>query len=147
MPIINKKQTMQFHPCCLPISPRYYKAIEKQVSQANLANEATSLTINFRDSSYSADAGGYHPVEMMIRQEGDKWHICYITDFAYTGGPYPELAIELDFNLECNTFRQMFAKPCDLAHRGVKSFYRMWEGNFLAYLSNGVFDQIKVTAN
>ncbi|GAL11443.1 hypothetical protein JCM19233_2433 [Vibrio astriarenae] len=39
----------------------------------------------------------------------------------------------------------MFLAPCALAHREVKSFYRTWEGNFLEYLSDGVFDQIKVS--
>ncbi|MFA0026432.1 DUF2787 family protein, partial [Vibrio sp. 10N.261.49.A5] len=108
-------------------------------------NDSDLLTVNFRDTSYSAEAGGYHPVEIMIRNEGNKWRLCYITDFAYSGGVYPELAIELDFNIESNIFRQMSLAPCALAHREVKSFYRTWEGNFLEYLSDGVFDQIKVT--
>ncbi|TCN91492.1 DUF2787 domain-containing protein [Vibrio crassostreae] len=145
MPVSTKFQTMQFHPCVLPISTRFYNVITKQVQQGNGGNDSDLLTVNFRDTSYSAEAGGYHPVEIMIRNEGNKWRLCYITDFAYSGGVYPELAIELDFNIESNIFRQMFLAPCTLAHREVKSFYRTWEGNFLEYLSDGVFDQIKVT--
>ncbi|MBO7910473.1 DUF2787 domain-containing protein [Vibrio sp. G41H] len=145
MPVSTKFQTMQFHPCVLPISTRFYNVITKQVQQGNGNNDSDLLTVNFRDTSYSAEAGGYHPVEIMIRNEGNKWRLCYITDFAYSGGVYPELTIELDFNIESNIFRQMFLAPCALAHREVKSFYRTWEGNFLEYLSDGVFDQIKVT--
>ncbi|MEZ9753408.1 DUF2787 domain-containing protein [Vibrio splendidus] len=145
MPVATKFQTMQFHPCVLPISTRFHNIITKQVQQGNGDNDCELLTINFRDTSYSAEAGGYHPVEIMIRNEDDKWRFCYITDFAYSGGAYPELAIELDFNIESNIFRQMFLAPCALAHREVKSFYRTWEGNFLEYLSDGVFDQIRVT--
>ncbi|MEZ9026124.1 DUF2787 domain-containing protein [Vibrio cyclitrophicus] len=145
MPVSTKFQTMQFHPCVLPISTRFYNVITKQVQQGNGDNDSDLLTVNFRDTSYSAEAGGYHPVEMMIRNEDNKWRLCYITDFAYSGGVYPELAIELDFNIESNIFRQIFLAPCALAHREVKSFYRTWEGNFLEYLSDGVFDQIKVT--
>ncbi|MGF1826249.1 DUF2787 domain-containing protein [Vibrio gigantis] len=145
MPVSTKFQTMQFHPCVLPISTRFYNVITKQVQQGNGGNDSDLLTVNFRDTSYSAEAGGYHPVEIMIRNEGNKWRLCYITDFAYSGGVYPELAIELDFNIESNIFRQMFLAPCALAHREVKSFYRTWEGNFLEYFSDGVFDQIKVT--
>lgn len=147
MPVSTKFQTMQFHPCVLPISTRFYNVITKQVQQGNGDNDSDLLTVNFRDTSYSAEAGGYHPVEIMIRNEGNKWRLCYITDFAYSGGVYPELAIELDFNIESNIFRQMFLAPCTLAHREVKSFYRTWEGNFLEYLSDGAFDQIKVTKN
>ncbi|MFA0088194.1 DUF2787 family protein [Vibrio sp. 10N.261.51.F12] len=145
MPAATKIQTMQIHPCVLPISTRFHNAITKQVQDASLDYYSDTLTINFRDTSYNAEAGGYHPVEIMIRNDGDKWRLCYITDFAYSGGVYPELAIELDFNIESNIFRQMFLAPCALAHREVKSFYRTWEGNFLEYLSDGVFDQIKVT--
>ncbi|NAZ53748.1 DUF2787 domain-containing protein [Vibrio toranzoniae] len=145
MPVATKFQTMQFHPCVLPISTRFHNIITKQVQQGNGDNDCDLLTINFRDTSYSAESGGYHPVEIMIRNEDDKWRFCYITDFAYSGGAYPELAIELDFNIESNIFRQMFLAPCALAHREVKSFYRTWERNFLEYLSDGVFDQIRVT--
>ncbi|MEZ9871809.1 DUF2787 domain-containing protein [Vibrio sp. 10N.261.51.C6] len=145
MPVATKFQTMQFHPCVLPISTRFHNVITKQVQKGNGDNDCDLLTINFRDTSYSAEAGGYHPVEIMIRNKGDKWRFCYITDFAYSGGAYPELTIELDFNIESNIFRQMFLAPCALAHREVKSFYRTWESNFLEYLSDGVFDQIKVT--
>ncbi|WP_241901262.1 DUF2787 family protein [Vibrio sp. 10N.286.49.B3] len=34
---------------------------------------------------HNAEAGGLHPVEIMICNEGDKWRLCYITDFTFYG--------------------------------------------------------------
>lgn len=111
-----------------------------------LVNEAKSrVTINFRDSSYSAEAGGYHPVEICLEQQGDDWQLLYITDFAYCGGIYPELEVELDFNCESGLFSMAYQAPVPLTSRGVSGFYKTWEKNFLSYLAQGSFDQIKLT--
>lgn len=58
MPAATKIQTMQFHPCVLPISTRFHNAITKQIQEASLDYYSDTLTINFRDTSYSAEAGG-----------------------------------------------------------------------------------------
>lgn len=45
---------------------------------------SNGVTINFRDPSYSADAGGFHPVEIRLEYAlaTSMWQVCYITDFA-----------------------------------------------------------------
>ena len=58
--------------------------------------QAHAVTLNFKDPSYSATTGGFHPVEIRLTRRGDDWHLAYVTDFAYVGiGDYAELAKEL----------------------------------------------------
>lgn len=138
---------MPFALSVIPVSEKMHRAISNTVSNSKQDTNQSALTINFRDSSYDAERGGYHPVEIRVqRDDVPQWHLCYITDFAFNGGPYPELDVELDFNFEHNSFRQMFLSPSPLNSREVTEFYKVWESNFLEYLSDGAFDQIEVSA-
>ncbi|GAK85917.1 hypothetical protein JCM19238_3507 [Vibrio ponticus] len=83
----------------LPVTVDLQSKLEQIVNEQHLPIETTkALTFNFRDTSYSAEDGGWHPVEIRIEQENGQWHFCYITDFSYVGDPYPELAKEVDFD-------------------------------------------------
>ena len=44
----------------------------------------TAVSLLFKDLSYSAEKGGYHPVEIRIISRNDEWYFDYITDFRYT---------------------------------------------------------------
>lgn len=75
------------------------------------ANNA--LTLNFRDTDYSATSGGYHPVEIRIEKIGsthkpEHWQLVYITDFSYQGGPHPELVTEIDICFVSNRIHSLF---------------------------------------
>ncbi|MGR5118488.1 DUF2787 family protein [Vibrio astriarenae] len=138
---------MPFASSVIPVSEKMHRAIVKAISNSEQNTDNSSLTINFRDSTYDAERGGYHPVKIRIqRDEVQQWHLCYITDFAFSGGPHPELGIELDFNFEQNSFKQMYLSPSPLNSREVVEFYKVWESNFLEYLTDGAFDQIEVSA-
>jgi hypothetical protein len=90
------------------------------------------LYINFRDPKYSPEAGGFHPVEVMVSGTGI---IQYITDFAYVGYP-PELVMELDFDFSGGIFLHMGREfPIGDNH----SFFCLWQCNFCAYYSMGAF--------
>jgi hypothetical protein len=55
--------------------------------------------------------GGYHPVEMRLKNEGDGWRFCYITDFCYVGsGDIAELAkdLDLDLDFDAGVFQNLF---------------------------------------
>jgi hypothetical protein len=93
------------------------------------------VALNFRDPTYSATNGGYHPVEIRVDSKGD---VLSITDFAYFGAPpFVELGIELDWNFEMNSFRQ-FDSFYDLAcGRGLLGLYTK---NFVAYYSGGCYE-------
>lgn len=50
----------------LPVSKKLYKLLSEQLTTHLLINEALTtsryLVFNFRDKSYSAEEGGFHPV-------------------------------------------------------------------------------------
>ncbi|MDX2370961.1 MAG: DUF2787 family protein [Colwellia sp.] len=90
-----------------------------------------AVTINFRDPNYSADDGGYHPVEIRLEDEGDGWRFCYITDFCYAGSGYcAELAKYLDFDFQAGVFQNLFGTyPIEQAIE----VFQIWESNFVYY--------------
>ncbi|WP_147746124.1 DUF2787 family protein, partial [Aeromonas veronii] len=57
--------------------------------------DATALTLNFRSPDYSADTGGYRPVEIRLEKRAGSWGMAYVTEFTYLGG---ELVKDLDFD-------------------------------------------------
>jgi hypothetical protein len=90
-----------------------------------------AITINFRDPSYSADDGGYHPVEIRLENEDDGWRFSYITDLCYVGsGYYAELAKDLDFDFDAGVFQNLFGRyPIEQAIE----MFQIWESNFVYY--------------
>lgn len=106
-----------------------------------------SVVINFRDKSYSSEDGGFHPVEIRLVRLYDQWVFDYITDFAYCGGPYPELVKEVDFNLGCGTASFSYVAELPITSSEVMEFYSMWESNFLSYIGMDCFDEIKVNVD
>ncbi|MEZ9393459.1 DUF2787 domain-containing protein [Vibrio splendidus] len=104
-----------------------------------------SVVINFRDKSYSSEDGGFHPVEIRLVRLYDQWVFDYITDFAYCGGPYPELVKEVDFNFSSGTASFSYVPELPITSSEVMEFYSMWETNFLSYIGMDCFDEIKVT--
>ncbi|TYK66010.1 DUF2787 family protein [Colwellia echini] len=90
-----------------------------------------AVTINFRDPDYSADRGGYHPVEIRLENEGDEWRFSYITDFCHVGSGYmAELAKELDWDFDAGVFNSLFGTyPIEQ----TIEMFQVWESNFVYY--------------
>jgi hypothetical protein len=112
----------------VPVSPMFTLYIaDLLVSHKN----EKAVTINFRDPNYSADEGGYHPVEIRLENEGDDWRFCYITDFCYVGSGYmAELAKDLDFDFDTGVFQNLFGTyPIEQAIE----IFQVWESNFVYY--------------
>ena len=85
-------------------------------------------------TNYSAEHGGYHPVEIAINSAGE---IQYITDFAYVGdGYFAELAKEIDFDFSLGIF-QHFGR--DYPIRQGAELFQIWQENFCSYYDSGVF--------
>ncbi len=100
--------------------------------------ETTGIVFNFRDDDYSADAGGFHPVEIRLSKRGEQWQFEYITDFSYLGHPYPELVKEIDVCFNTNKVYQLFVgwiEDEDDANELVDTFLT----NFISYVEMGVF--------
>lgn len=126
----------------LPVSPHFALYLLSLIS--DYENEK-AVTINFRDPSYSAESGGYHPVEIRLENEGDGWRICYITDFCFVGGGYmAELAKDLDFDFTAGVFQNLFGTfPIEQA----TEIYQTWESNFLYYANVSKVFYIKTESN
>ena len=120
---------IQYKELALPVSERFTNAIAELLTQQQITGD--SITINFRDPNYSAEDGGFHPVEIRLEKHGDTWQFCYITDFTYVGiGPFAELAKDLDFDFQAGVFQNLFGVfPIEQA----TDMYQIWEGNFLHY--------------
>lgn len=122
----------------LPVSKRLCDKLSLLlINRGN--KESREATINFRDPNYSAELGGYHPVEIRLERYGHNWVICYITDFCYVGkGQDVELAKCLDFDFQAGMFQDISGYyPIETATQ----IYPIWEDNFLNYwLEMQVFD-------
>jgi len=118
----------------IAISNKLITILNKEIQLHSKVDISSGCIFNFRDPDYSAERGGYHPVEICIDENG-----CfkYLTDFTYVGdGHYAELVKELDFDLSHGLFQQM-GREYPIAQG--KGLFRMWQSNFCAYYQNKVF--------
>ncbi|WP_349591087.1 DUF2787 family protein [Alteromonas sp. NFXS44] len=113
----------------MPVSKQFVDALEQEIGDTPASTCA--VTLNFRDPDYSAETGGFHPVEIRLEKHGGTWHFSYITDFTYVGiGPYAELAKDLDFDFQAGVFQNLHGMyPIEVA----LDIYQIWESNFLPY--------------
>lgn len=109
-------------------------AIITQELKATEVDISLGFILNFRDPEYSAESGGYHPVEIAVDENG---RILYITDFAYVGDArYTELDKELDFDFSYGKFQQMGR---EYPIQQGASLYKIWQSNFCSYYEWQVF--------
>ena len=130
----------------LPISVDLQDALNWVCKESGKVSSSTqAITINVRNSTYSIEGGGYHPVEIRIIRLNDQWTFDYITDFSYCG-LMPELEKEIDFDFGHGVAYIRYMGEVPITESSVAEFYSMWESNFLSYLSMDCFDEIKVMA-
>ena len=145
-----KPQTLTITAPYSPVSQKLKSLLKSKIEtfwkQNPTKRECESLTINFRDATYSAEAGGHHPVEiMLLKEQENQYQIQYLTDFAYMGNVYPELERNVDFDIANG---QAFIAPMgwqSYHDKSIVEFYSLWESNFLAYLQMGAYDEIKIS--
>lgn len=117
----------------LAVSKKLVAVITQELEKHGI-DDSAGFIINFRDPDYSAESGGYHPVEICVDANG---RIQYITDFAYVGhGQYAELAKELDFDFSQGAFEQMGTL---FPIRQGAGLFRLWQSNFCSYYQYQVF--------
>ncbi len=145
---------LTFTPSILPISKQLHALLNEHLTKQLISDNdsgalATSryLVFNFRDKSYSAEEGGFHPVEMAIcHATNGEWSIEYITDFAYMGNYYPELERHLDFDFRVGQLFVAYQGWMPIRQsRDAKDLYQLWEKNFLTYVDMECYDDIRVT--
>ncbi|MEZ8775051.1 DUF2787 family protein [Vibrio sp. 10N.247.310.17] len=131
----------------LPISTSLQDTLNRVISESGKWTPMIqSIVINFRDTSYSSENGGYHPIEISISRLGDQWVFDYITDFSYCG-LMPELEKEIDFDFGHGVAFIRYMGEVPITESSVAEFYSMWETNFLSYIGMDCFDEIKVTVD
>jgi len=129
MKIEQQKQYVQ----SLKLSDDLIQIIE-QLTENKTPNDGY-ITLNFRDPTYSAERGGYHPVEISINSAG---LVQYITDFSYVGqGGYAELVKELDFDFSLSVFQHMGR---DYPIEQGAELFKIFQSNFCSYYYSGVFE-------
>ena len=142
-------------PTLLPVSDKLNQYLVYALTQQCKDNpewlsdleKTNSVVFNFRDQSYSAESGGFHPVEIALTKETDNtWQYAYITDFAFVGNQYPELAKELDFDfLSEEWFTRYLGDYSSIKEdAAARELYCLWEHNFLAYADMGMYDEIDI---
>ncbi|WP_260870014.1 DUF2787 domain-containing protein [Vibrio jasicida] len=128
---------------CLVETLASYITLKVEVSESLLSS--CRVVFNFRDKSYSAEGGGFRPVEICLLRSADgDWQYQYVTDFAYIGNYYPELEKALDFD-----FHSCGAYSCGIPMRNqqeANELYQLWEHNFLTYFEMDAYDDISITS-
>ncbi len=128
---------------CLVETLASHILLKGEVAESLLSSHR--VVFNFRDKSYSAEGGGFHPVEICLFRSSDgDWQYQYVTDFAYVGNHYPELEKALDFD-----FHNCGAYSCGIPMQNqqeANELYQLWEDNFLAYLEMDAYDDISITS-
>lgn len=118
--------------CPFEISPKLFVLLQETL--VGLQVKDAGVSIRFTDPGYSAESGGFHPVEIGVDPTGN---LLFITDYAYVGRhPHTELAKCLDFDFQCDRF-QTLGLEFPLSE-GMDA-YAIWEVNFLAYHEIGVY--------
>lgn len=145
MPVTTTTQhQLTFANTALSVSEKLFNALITAVSNKDIS-QARTVTINFRDSNYSVDAGGFHPVEISFtKTEDNHCSLLYITDFSFSRGHHPELDRDLDFDIGNNAFFARYSGWQPIESHDALEMYKLWEANFLAYLEMGSFDEVKV---
>ncbi|WP_271271485.1 DUF2787 family protein [Aliamphritea hakodatensis] len=128
--------------CPLPVSEGFSRLLNAEISKKYTAQqipEHTAITFNFRDPTYSAEEGGYHPVEVRLTRNAEHYQVAYITDFSYVGkGQDAELAKEIDFDVSQGICEVRHYKVMSISEVG--DFYQMFEANFISYYEMDVFE-------
>ena len=126
--IINRNQ--------LPLMPnRFYQVIEKELADVD-PKDANAITLNFRDPDYSAEDGGFHPVEVRLEKQQEHWRLVYVTDFAFRGHPFPELVKDIDICFNSKQVYSLFSGW--IGERECRALIDLFTQNFAAYFDMGV---------
>ncbi|MBY8252053.1 DUF2787 domain-containing protein [Vibrio fluvialis] len=135
---------IEFTPCALSVSEKLHTLITQELIKEGTAT-SSHITLNFRDSSYSAENGGFHPVEIGLQRNGDgHFDILYITDFAFMGNYYPELERSLDFDFGNQVAFTVATGWQSIQSPGIDDLYQLWERNFISYVNMGAFDVVQI---
>ncbi|MBG5932832.1 DUF2787 family protein [Providencia rettgeri] len=127
----------------LPIAQVFSQLLlhELDNSVINSAIDLTTIravTMNFRDPLYSAETGGFHPVEIRLLLQHEQWQFDYVTDFSFMGSYYPELEKELDICWSQGYIYHFLMGDIDEEEGGA--LFELWQRNFIQYHKMKCYD-------
>lgn len=96
----------------------------------------SGITFNFRDDDYSAERGGFHPVEVRIVNSDNLWTFEYITDFSFQGA-YPELVKDIDVCFLTGQIHTLYS-GC-LKGNSARELIDLFLTNFISYVEANIF--------
>lgn len=123
---------------CFSMPEKFYLLVNAELEQVELPTADISvITLNFRDLDYSAELGGYHPIELRLERHKQAWHLIYITDFSFQGVPFPELTKEINI---CFITQRVFSLFGGWVHgRNGKELVTTFINNFIEYHEMNVY--------
>ena len=116
----------------------------------NVLNKHTGLveshhTIHFSNKHYSAEHGGYHPVEIALKKDiNNKYTILCITDLSFNGYPYPTLEQDIEFDFTHATVFTRYYGLKSMTPPNTDKLYTLWESRFIVNFAKGVYNQIEL---
>jgi hypothetical protein len=130
---------------CFRVPDKLYGILSTELSKVTAPpSDSLGITLNFRDAGYSAETGGYHPVEIRIVKHNSQWQFDYITDFSFQGCPYPELVKEIDICYQTGQVYSLYGGK--LNKQDGDELIELFLNNFICYVETGVFS-VSVTFN
>lgn len=122
----------------MPVSQELINAIFKEMENPPPhKTRIAAVSLLFKDLSYSAENGGYHPVEIRLISRNDEWYFDYITDFSYMGTVYPELEKEIDIS---RSQQYVFLTHVgNLPVNAARELFELWQSNFIQYHAMNVY--------
>ena len=109
----------------MPIS--FYQLLTQELLNTS-PKDANAITLYFRDPDYSPERGGFHPVEVRLEKQFDRWRLVYVTDFAFHGY---ELIKDIDI---CFNSKQVYSSLGGwINHDEGEELIELFRDNFISY--------------
>ena len=115
----------------MPVS--FYQLLSQELVDTR-PRDANAITLYFRDPDYSAELGGFHPVEVRLEKQLNHWRLVYVTDFAFHGY---ELIKDIDI---CFNSKQVYSSIGGwINHDEGAELIELFADNFNNYHHMGVY--------
>lgn len=130
---------------CFRVPDKLYGILSTELSKVTApTSDNVGITLNFRNVDYSAETGGFHPVEIRLIKHNNQWQFDYITDLSFQGYPYPELVKEIDICFQTKQVNCLYGGK--LNKQDGDELIELFLTNFIGYVEMGVFS-VSVTFN
>ncbi|MEZ9565371.1 DUF2787 family protein [Vibrio artabrorum] len=136
--------TTSFNKTVLPISLALLATLNNVLNKYAALAEGHHI-IQFSNKHYSAEHGGYHPVEVALAKGvNNLYSILCITDFSFNGYPYPTLERDIEFDFTHATVFTRYSGLKSISAPNTHKLYTLWESKFIANLAKGVYNQVEL---